>query len=89
MGNRRKSEKTFEIHEFFVIRTASGSLPALCTECSTGDAFMVTPEQAAAVMRVPVRTIYRWIELGTVHYKEGPDGSLLLCIKSLPTSGPA
>lgn len=87
MAKSRKSEKTFEIHEFYVIRTGSGSLPALCTECATGDAIMVAPEQAAAVAHVPVRIIYRWVELGVVHYKEGPDGSLAVCLKSLPAAG--
>lgn len=84
MAKSRKSEKTIEIHEFYVIRTGSGSLPALCAECSTGDAIMVAPEQAAVVAHAPVRMIYRWVELGLVHYKEEPDGSLTICLRSLP-----
>jgi len=60
----RKSEKTIELHEFYVIRSNSGSLPQLCAECSTGDAFMVTPEQAAPVAKVSVRVIFRWLEAG-------------------------
>ena len=83
MSRTRRTEKTVEIHEFYVIRTASGSLPALCAECSTGDAIMVAPEQAAAVAHVPVRMIYRWIETGVIHYKEDPNGSLIVCVKSL------
>lgn len=82
MAKTRKSEKTLEIHEFYVFRTASGSLPAQCPECATGDAFMVAPEQAAAVAQVSVRVIYRLAELGEVHYREGPDGSLIICLKS-------
>ena len=87
MAKTRKSEKSVEIHEFYVIRTASGSLPALCAECSTGDAIMVAPEQAAAVAHVPVRTIYRWVETGAVHYEDGPGRSLTICLKSLPAAG--
>jgi hypothetical protein len=34
----RRTEKTVEIHEFYAIRTASGSLPALSADCSTGGA---------------------------------------------------
>jgi hypothetical protein len=83
----RKSEKTIELHEFYVIRSGSGSLPRLCAECSTGDAFMVTPEQAAAVAAVPVRVIFRWVELGVLHFIEGADGSLAVCLKSLPATG--
>ena len=87
MSNTRRTEKTVEIHEFYVIRTASGSLPALCVECSTGDAIMIPPEQAAAVAHVPVRMIYRWVETGVIHYKEEPNGSLIVCVKSLPATG--
>jgi hypothetical protein len=87
VAKTRKSETAVEIHEFYVIRTASGSLPGLCAECSTGDAVMAAPEQAAALAHVPVRAIYRWVEAGAVHYKEGHDGSLTVCLKSLPPAG--
>ena len=83
MAIKRRTEKTVEIHEFYIIRSASGSLPALCGECATGDAIMVVPEQAAAVAHVPVRMIYRWVETGVIHYQEAPDGSLIVCLKSL------
>ena len=83
MAKTRKTEKSVEIHEFYVIRT-SGSLPALCGECGTGDAIMVAAEQAAAVASVPVRLIYRWVETAVIHYKEAPDGSIMVCLKSLP-----
>ena len=33
------------------------------------------------------RAIYRWIESDRVHYSEGPNGSLLVCVKSLPITG--
>jgi hypothetical protein len=48
---------------------------------------MVAPEHAAAVAHVTVRVIYRWVELGLVHYQEGPEGSLAVCLKSLPAAG--
>lgn len=82
----RRTEKMVEIHEFYVIRSASGSLPPLCGECSLGDAIMVAPEQAAVLAQVPVRTIYRWVEVGSIHYKEGSDGSIIVCVRSLPTT---
>ncbi|HVG17691.1 MAG TPA: hypothetical protein VNI02_01460 [Blastocatellia bacterium] len=89
MAKRRRTEKTVEIHEVYVIRQTSGPLPALCVECQAGDALMVAPEQAAVMAAVPVRTIYRWVETETVHYKEAPDGSLIVCVKSLPIRGAA
>lgn len=87
MAKTRKTEKTVEIHEFYIVRSASGSLPALCGACSTGDAIMVAPEQAAAVAQVPARMIYRWVEAGMVHYQEQSNGSITVCLKSLPASG--
>ena len=87
MATTRRTEKMVEIHEFYVIRSASGSLPPLCGECSIGDAIMVAPEQAAVLAQVPVRMIYRWVETGSIHYKEGSNGSIIVCVRSLPTTG--
>lgn len=86
MATRRRTEKTIEIHECYIVRSASGSLPSLCGECATGDAIMVAPEQAAAVAHVPARMIYRWVESGAVHYQQKADGSLIVCLKSLPSA---
>jgi hypothetical protein len=83
VAKTRKTERAVEIHEFYVIRTTSGSFPALCEECSGGDAFMIKPEQAAALAHLPLRSIYRAVETGLVHFKEGPDGSVVVCLKSL------
>jgi hypothetical protein len=89
VAKTRRTEKTVEIHEVYVIRQTSGPLPALCVECPTGDAIMVAPEQAAVIAAVPARTIYRWVESGMVHYKEARDGSLVVCVRSLPIRGAA
>jgi hypothetical protein len=86
VAKTRKTEKTVEIHEFYIIRSASGALPSLCGACAPSDAIMVAPEHAAAVARVPVRMIYRWVETRAIHYQEGPDGSLTVCVKSLLTT---
>ena len=85
MAKTRRTEQSVEIHEFYVIRT-SGSLPALCRECGAGDAIMVAAEQAAVVARVPVRLIYRWVETAVIHFNEAPDGSMMVCLKSLPAT---
>jgi hypothetical protein len=79
----RRTEKTVEIHEIYAIRTASGSLPALCAECSTGDAIMLAPDHAALLSHVPTRMIYRLVETGSIHYRETPNGSLVVCVRTL------
>lgn len=87
MGRTRRSEKRVEIHERLIIRTASGSLPSLCEECSTGDAILLAPEQAAALADLPPRMIYRWVEAGAIHYREEPNGKLTVCVKTLLARG--
>ena len=86
MKKTRRTEKTVEIHEVYAIRTASGSLPALCAECSTGDAIMLAPDHAALLSHVPTRMIYRLVETGSIHYREEPHGSLVVCVRSLVES---
>jgi len=81
-----KTEKAVEIHEFYVVRTTSGALPALCDECAAGDAFMVAPEQAALVTHIPLRMIYRLIESAAVHFRETPNAALIVCLRTLPTA---
>ena len=83
MKKTRRTEKIVEIHEFYAIRTASGSLPALCSDCSTGDAIMLAPDHAALLSHVPTRMIYRLVETGSIHYREEPNGSLVVCVRSL------
>ena len=83
MKKTRRTEKTVEIHEFYTIRTASGSLPALCADCPTGDAIMLVPEHAAALAKVTTRLIYRLVEAGAIHYRESSGGSVIVCVRSL------
>lgn len=83
MKKTRRTEKTVEIHEFYAIRTGSGSLPALCADCPTPDAIMLAPEQASLLARVPTRAIYRRVETGAIHYRETPNGQLTVCVRSL------
>jgi len=47
---------------------------------------MVPPEQAAVLANVTVRMVYRWVESDVVHYKEEPNGSVMVCVKSLPST---
>ena len=79
----RRKDQRIEIHERLIVRTASGSPPALCGECSARDAIMLSPEQASAVTGITERLIYQWVEAGTIHYKEAPNGKLTVCLKTL------
>ena len=81
MGKRR--EERIEIHERLIVRTGSDSLPALCDACSAGDSILLSPEQASALTGIPARLIYRFVEAGTIHFREASNGNLTVCIKTL------
>ena len=44
---------------------------------------MLSPDEAAVVMQTNTRMIFRQIEAGVVHFKEGGDGTLRICMNSL------
>ena len=83
----RRKEERIEIHERLIVRTASGSLPALCDACSAGDAILLAPEQASVLTGIPARLIYRWVEAGTIHYREVANGKVAVCVKTLLDEG--
>ena len=43
---------------------------------------MITPDSAAAIAATTVRTIYRLVESGEIHFIEEPNG-LLVCVRSV------
>jgi len=53
-----------------------------CDKCSEPSG-MITPEEAAALCEVSTRTIYRWLEMASIHFSESEDEALLICLKSL------
>jgi hypothetical protein len=80
---KKRTEITIEIDELMVVKSRRQSTVRIwCPACSR-DVIMVTPEQAAAITTASVRTINRWVESGIVHFRETPDGLLLLCADSL------
>lgn len=95
MGRRRRREERIEIHERLIVRTASGSLPALCDACSASDgssagdgssvvdAILLSPEHASTLTRIPTRVIYRLVEAEAIHYREAANGRLVVCVKTL------
>ncbi len=77
---------TIETEENIVLHTAKGRHPCLmwCPACRR-QVEMVTPEQAAQIAGVSPRTIYRWIEAGTIHSVEDC-GHPLICRPALAFS---
>jgi hypothetical protein len=84
---RRIAEITIETEEALVIRRASGSVQAMCAQCGR-EVPMLTPEEAAILFRVAVRSIYREIEGGQLHFQETATGSVVVCLDSLRKAVP-
>ncbi|HMV06737.1 MAG TPA: hypothetical protein PKA30_14465 [Accumulibacter sp.] len=55
---------------------------SLCVGC-VSEGQMISAEKAAVVCQCSRRLIYRWIEEGSLHYRELPDGTVLVCAVTL------
>ncbi len=82
MRRRRRTEILVETDQVTVIRRAGKVTRAWCPECEA-ETQMITPEEAAFVAKVNTRTIYRWLEVGEIHFLETYGGLVLLCSRSL------
>jgi predicted site-specific integrase-resolvase len=45
---------------------------------------MITPDQAATVAGVSLRTVFHWVEAGRVHSAKSTSEHLSICLASLP-----
>ena len=72
-GAKRREELGGEIpvdiDRSAVNRGKGGIATVWCAECAA-EVMAVTPTKAAALAFTDLRTIYLWIELGTVHFAE-------------------
>ena len=74
---KKRTEISIEIDEVIVVSASGKDIQRnRCPTC-TGEA-MVTPEEAAALTGVTVRSLYARVEGDGVHFLETADGSLLL-----------
>ena len=81
---KKRTKITIETHRVQIIRRRKQAVQAWCPECSA-TVPMLTPEEAAALVNVTSRTIYRRVETGELHFTETPEGALLICLNSLTT----
>lgn len=87
MKARRITEIIFETDETITIRRSSGSMRAPCPQCgSLVD--LITPEEAALLLRAGVQDIFREVEAGYIHAEKSASGSVLLCLESLQKAAP-
>ena len=80
-----KVELTVERSQKLVIRRGTTLKQAWCEACGE-KVVMVSGEEAAKLIGKKSREIYRQVEQGSLHSGEEPDGTLLICVKSLLAS---
>lgn len=80
-----------ETHEALSVRLNFGAqprrAPVLCEVCAAQSP-LLTPEEAAPRAGLSVRAVCRLVEDGLLHFKEMPDGLLLVCPSNLNGRGP-
>jgi len=84
MDHKHTKKAAIEIHQLYVVRQQRSAAPAACHRCPTATASLVAPDEAAIVTGMSTRTIYRWVEAGSIHFQETADGSLPVCLNSFP-----
>ncbi len=82
MSRKRRIVITTETQRIFVIRRISRSALAWCPGCAK-PVKMVSPDEAAALLRVSSRAIYRCVEAEKLHFTETAEGLLVICLNSL------
>jgi hypothetical protein len=66
-----------------MIRPLREPISAWCEQCAAA-VEMFPFEEAATLLGVTPREIYRRVEDGRLHFEKGANGSLLICISSKP-----
>ena len=82
MGKTRNRETTFEMHEVLIVHTRPG-VSEPCPHCLSAAGVLVSPKVAAAMTGTSVRTVFRCLEAGLIHYRESDAGRVLVCVHSL------
>ena len=79
---RKRTEITIETDRIIVLSRRKVSVVSWCRECNQR-VQMVTVDEAAAMVGLSSRTVYRWIEAEEVHSTETAERFLLVCSRSL------
>ena len=79
---RKRIEIAVETHRLTVMRGRRERARSWCRQCDK-EVLMLYPDEAAVTAGVSVRTVNRWVEAEAVHFKETPEGRLLICANSV------
>ena len=83
MRRKRRTETTIEMHQMWVVTRTDKSSVISCAGCPGASSLLVAPEEAAVLLGISPRVVYRWIEADMIHYFETPLVGLFVCIESV------
>jgi hypothetical protein len=78
---------TSETHQLTIIHQQTKWVQAWCDGCQALSD-MTPPDQAAALLGITIREVYRRVENGTLHFMETEAGTLLICCRHNKTNQP-
>jgi hypothetical protein len=78
----KRTEITIETESLVILRSGMDALRAWCQPCGQ-ESLLLTPEAAAKLAGVTTSVIHARVEDGSLHFKEQPDGTLVVCARSL------
>jgi len=81
---RRHKVTTIESHEYWVVRRPETARAKIQCQACPGAPDMLTPQEAAEQAGVSQRTVFRWIDEGSVHFADTTEG-LFVCLAPLTT----
>jgi hypothetical protein len=82
MRRIRKRRTTVETQEVITLHTSRTGMELRCPECSRV-VRMLAPEEAAALSGVSLRTLFRRIESGDLHFAQSAEGQVYVCERSI------
>ncbi len=82
MKTTRRIEIVTVTEKIVVLRNPPHQTYFWCEKCLR-ESRLLTPEEAAAILRVGLRHIYRWVESEEVHFIEPGGGKLYVCLHSV------
>lgn len=78
----KKAKITIETERLLVVTRSRRTVENWCPTCRD-EVRMIGVEEAAAIVGVSQRTMFRSLEAGRVHFAETSRGALLICLNSV------
>ena len=79
---KKRIEVTIETERLLIARNRKFAT-IWCDDCSSL-VKMITVDEAAVLAQQTERTIYGWVEAGSLHFSETSEGRLFICLNSIP-----